>query len=73
MLTCAYSRDNELEADAFAESLVRTAGGDPLAGERLLEKLVERTSAQHAIAGDYFATHPPLMERVANLRAKRQG
>jgi Zn-dependent protease with chaperone function len=74
MLTCAYSRDNELEADAFAESLVRTAGGDALAGERLLEKLVQRTSAQRvAIAGDYFATHPPLMERVANLRAKRQG
>src|SRR5438874_1632766 len=25
------------------------------------------------IAGDYFATHPPLVERIANLRAKRQG
>jgi len=74
MLTRAYSRDNELEADVFAVALVATAGGDGLAGERLLEKLVQRTSGQHVgIAGDYFATHPPLTERVANLRAKRQG
>jgi predicted Zn-dependent protease len=72
MLGCAYSRDDELEADAFAEALVGTAGGDALAGESLLEKLVQRTVVQGVgIAGDYFATHPPLMERVANLRAKR--
>jgi Zn-dependent protease with chaperone function len=74
ILTRAYSRDNELEAYAFAVGLVGTAGGDALAGERPLEKLVQRTSAQRvAIEGDYFATHPPLIERVANLRAKRQG
>jgi len=74
MLGCAYSRDDELEADAFAVGLVGTAGGDALAGERLLEKIVQRTSVQHVgIAGDYFATHPPLIERVANLRSKRQG
>jgi Zn-dependent protease with chaperone function len=74
LLGGAYSRDDELEADAFAVALVGTAGGDALAGERLLEKLVQRTSVQHVgIAGDYFATHPPLIERVAHLRARRQG
>ena len=74
ILSCAYSRDNELEADAFAEGLVRTAGGDALAGERLLQRLLQPASAQHvAVAGDYFATHPALTDRVANLRAKRQG
>ncbi len=73
-LVRAFSREEELEADAFAAALVRTAGGDPLAAERLLEKLAQRTSGQGiAIAGDYFATHPPLMERVAHLRAKRPG
>src|SRR6266481_4249342 len=74
LLGGAYSRDDELEADAFAVALVGTAGGDALAGERLLEQVVQRASVQSiGITGDYFATHPPLMERVANLRAKRQG
>jgi Zn-dependent protease with chaperone function len=45
-----------------------------LAGGRLLEKLAQVTSGQHvSIAGEYLATHPPLMERVANLRARRRG
>jgi len=71
-LVCAYSRDDELEADAFAAALVRAAGGDALAGERLLEKLAQRNSPQGVgLAGEYFATHPPLAERVATLRAAR--
>ena len=74
LLSCAYSRDDELDADAFAVALVGTAGGDASAGERLLENLAQRASVHSVvIAGDYFASHPPLMERVANLRAKRQG
>jgi predicted Zn-dependent protease len=74
VLSGAYSKDDELEADAFAVVLLGTAGGDTLAGERLLEKLAQRTSAQGVgIAGDYLATHPPLTERLANLRAGRLG
>jgi Zn-dependent protease with chaperone function len=74
VLNRAFSRDDELEADAFAVALVRTSGGDALAGERLLEKLAQRTSGQSVgIAGDYLATHPPLLERVGNLRARRRG
>ena len=71
LLGGAYSREDGLEADAFAVALVGTAGGDALAGERLLEELTQRVQ-NVAIAGAYFATHPPLVERVANLRAKRQ-
>ena len=71
---CGYSRDDELEADAFAMTLVGIAGGDGLAGERLLKELAQRASVQRiGIASDYFATHPPLAERIANLRAMRQG
>lgn len=71
-LASAYSKDEELEADAFAVALVRTAGGDAAAAERLLEKLAQRNAGQSvSVAGDYFATHPPLQERVAHLRAKR--
>jgi Zn-dependent protease with chaperone function len=74
MLGCAYSTDDELEADVFAVGLVRTAGGDALAGERLLEKLAQGALGQSVgIAGDYLATHPPLIERIANLRARRPG
>ena len=74
LLGCAFSRNDELEADVFAVTLVGTAGGDELAGERLLEKLAQWTSGQSVgIAGEYLATHPPLIERVANLRARRRG
>jgi Zn-dependent protease with chaperone function len=73
LLGRAFSREDELEADAFAVALVGTAGGDALAGERLLEKLDQWTSGQSvSIAGEYLATHPPLIERVANLRARRR-
>ena len=74
MLSRAFSRENELEADRFAVDLIRTAGGDVLAGERLLEKLAQLTTGNNVgIPGDYFATHPPLTERVANLRTCRAG
>jgi Zn-dependent protease with chaperone function len=71
-LSRAYSRENELEADAFALSLIRTCGGDETAGERLFEKLARGLSSQSVITpGEYFATHPPLIERLAHLRSKR--
>jgi beta-barrel assembly-enhancing protease len=74
LLGAAFSRDDELEADVFAVALVGTAGGDALAGECLLEKLAQGTSGQSVgIAGDYLATHPPFLERIANLRARRPG
>src|SRR6266487_2889050 len=46
LLSGAYSRDDELEADALAVALVTSAGGDALAGECLLEKLAQRVSVQ---------------------------
>jgi Zn-dependent protease with chaperone function len=72
VLSRAFSTDDEIEADAFAVALVKAAGGDPLAGERLLGRLSQLTSGRSlSIAGFYFASHPPLTERIANLRAKR--
>jgi predicted Zn-dependent protease len=66
----AYSRTDELEADIFSVALVKTAGGDGVAGERLLEKLAQLTTAQNlGITSDYFAAHPPFAERIANLRS----
>jgi predicted Zn-dependent protease len=72
VLGCAFSREDELEADVFSAALVKTAGGDALAAERLLEKLAQRASGQNVgSARGFFATHPPLTERLANLRAKQ--
>ena len=69
MLSRAFSRDEELEADTFAASLVKTAGGDARAGERLLQKLAGLASSRSAsVVGFYFATHPPFAERLENLR-----
>jgi beta-barrel assembly-enhancing protease len=74
LLSRAFSRADELEADVFAEALVRTAGGDPLAGESVLEKLANLATGQSiVVVGAYFATHPALSDRIANLRAKRWG
>ncbi len=74
LLKRAYSRESEFEADAWAQALIRTASGDILAGERLLEKLAQPVvRGQAALTGDYFATHPPLAERIAHLQSRRAG
>ncbi len=68
-LDCAFSKENELEADRFAQALMGTAGGDAAAAELLLEKLGKETVERGVtIAGRYFASHPPVVERLANLR-----
>jgi beta-barrel assembly-enhancing protease len=72
-LSQAHSRESEWEADAFAVSLIRTCGGDALAGEQLLERLAQRMPNQSvARLGEYFATHPPFAERLSRLRSKRR-
>jgi Zn-dependent protease with chaperone function len=73
LLSQGYSREQEYEADCFAAFLVRAAGGDALAGEHLLGKIARETTLVSVNnAGNYFATHPPPMERLANLRSSRQ-
>jgi len=72
LLGGGYSNEDELEADTFAAALVGSAGGDAMAGQSLLERLAKRDQSV-GLPGSYFATHPPLADRVANLRAKRQG
>jgi beta-barrel assembly-enhancing protease len=74
LLDRAYSRDDELDADLFAVTLVKTAGGDALAAERLLEKLAQGSPGRSVgIAGDYLVTHPLPAERIAALHAGRRG
>ncbi len=68
MLSRAFSRDAELEADAFAVALVGAAGGEARAAGRLLQKLAGLPAVGSVtLAGDYFSTHPSFSERIANL------
>lgn len=70
----AFSRDDELEADTFALKLVSAGGGDDSAGVNLMEKLAGQTRDQGAATlGEYFSTHPPFKERIANLRSGQAG
>jgi predicted Zn-dependent protease len=68
LLARAYSRDRELEADEFGARLAAAAGYDARGAIRTFERLESLQSrAEHPLA-EYFATHPPLLERAARLR-----
>jgi beta-barrel assembly-enhancing protease len=68
-LSRGYSRENEFEADAFALTLLKAAGGDALAGERFLGKLVRPSLGPDLhVQGAYIVDHPPVRERIAKLR-----
>jgi predicted Zn-dependent protease len=61
----AYSRDQELEADTLGARLARAAGYDARAALRLLGRLP--TAGPESGLDAYFATHPPVADRLANL------
>jgi predicted Zn-dependent protease len=63
----SYAQDQELEADRFGARLARSAGFDPDAAIRVLEKL-DSKSEDIGVPGSYFASHPPLTVRVQNLQ-----
>jgi predicted Zn-dependent protease len=67
----AYSREQELEADLLGARLAGAAGFDARAALRLLSRLppAPAGTALHR----YFATHPPFVERLANLRRVLRG
>lgn len=65
VLTSAYSRDNEQEADEFAVLLARAAGFEPRAGARLLGRLAKQGAARPLAT--YFGSHPPLEERISDI------
>jgi predicted Zn-dependent protease len=65
----AYSQDQEFDADALGARLAEAAGYAPDAGPRLLERLGPTgAQAPRAPLAAYFASHPPIAERVGRLR-----
>ncbi len=68
-----YSREQELEADAYGMRYMARAGYDPQAAVTLQKKFVRLHEARSSswLAG-LFASHPPSAERVAANRASLQ-
>ena len=66
-VTRAYSRDQELEADAFGAKLAWAAGFDAAAGVRVCARLEHLEARSTQPLAQYFASHPPLALRAAKL------
>ncbi len=64
LVTAAYSRDFEREADAFAARWMRQHQVDPRRLAALLKRLAERQGGDQ---GGYLTTHPGLQERLRAL------
>lgn len=65
----AHSRDDELEADMLGMRLARAAGFGTDGASRLLQRFRELQRDGDLLGlGPYLSTHPPVDERIANLR-----
>jgi len=68
-LQCAYSQDQESEADELAVRLAKAAGYDPKAAIELFTRLGELTkSSESDTFGEYFSTHPSFKLRIENIK-----
>ncbi len=68
-ISSAHSQENEFEADALGAKLALAAGFNPRAAVRMLARLAQlQSQGDDAWCSDYFSTHPPIDERIANLR-----
>ncbi len=66
------TRNDEFEADAYATALMIRSGlgADPQA--RMLEKLLELVPETRTQELDWLASHPPVAERTAAIRANAE-
>ena len=62
------SRENEFEADRDAATFCHRAGYSPEAGEAFLQRLASGELPKNVIQ-QLLSTHPPLSERIAEVRA----
>ena len=66
----AYSRENELDADELGARLTQASGFDPAGAVRLLRRLAALPTSGGGVLGAYLSTHPPVDDRIANLRRR---
>lgn len=67
LLQSAHSRDRELEADELGLRVMVAAGYPPDGAIALLEQ-IDRLGREPGVVSQYFASHPPASERIANLQ-----
>ena len=67
-----YSREQEREADRIGQELAAAAGWDPAGLSRSLRTLERDDTLHHGEErpNSFFATHPPLPDRVADTEAR---
>jgi predicted Zn-dependent protease len=68
LLDTGASRENEFEADRDAATFCHRAGYSPEAGEAFLQRLASGELPKNVIQ-QLLSTHPPLSERIAEVRA----
>ena len=66
LIQSGYSRDQEFEADSFGTILMYSAGFNPHSASTLLERL-EAGKQSDSFVFNYFASHPPVKERVRKI------
>ncbi len=66
LLSKGFSREQEFEADEAGMRLATRAGFDRARGAMLLRRLLERSPEEGPLA-EFFASHPPLEERIARI------
>ena len=62
-----YSQEKEFEADEYAVRLMHSAGFEVSGAKHLLGKLQTRSN-QNSSFYNYFASHPPIEERVIKIQ-----
>jgi len=73
-LWAGYSRDQEREADRGGYQRMSSSGYDNRAGVELFQRMDRELTVRHLQRGGYFwADHPAVKERVANLTALEGG
>jgi len=73
LIQSAYSRDQELDADAFGARLAGAAGYDPRGAVRAFERLQSVVRGSDVPLAEYFASHPPIAERIEHLERCMRG
>jgi len=69
LLVASLSRKDEFEADAYATALMVKSGLGAEAQARMLEKLTELVPQAGLAEDSWLASHPPVKDRAAAIRA----
>ena len=69
----SYTRTFEREADAVGLKIMSTAGYDPKAMGRFIQRMVQDTRFQVNEIPEYFRTHPLSLNRIAEIESRLLG